>query len=94
MALHPQFLQEVSLLLMFDPGNPQEGLKVHHEADPGKIEAAKRLHELGIITRGSRACRGAGKYVTGHAALALTGTFHCCCKTVQFTSHSPCPLAT
>jgi uncharacterized protein (TIGR02647 family) len=50
MALHPQFLQEVSLLLMFDPGNPQEGLKVHHEADPGKIEAAKRLHELGIIT--------------------------------------------
>lgn len=50
MALHPQFLQEVSLLLMFDPGNPQEGLKVHHEANPGKIEAAKRLHELGIIT--------------------------------------------
>jgi len=35
MALHPQFLQEVGLLLMFDPGNPLEGLKVHHEADPG-----------------------------------------------------------
>ncbi|MDA9909386.1 TIGR02647 family protein, partial [Gammaproteobacteria bacterium] len=37
-------------LIMFDARNPLEGIKVHHEADPGKIDAAKRLHELGIIT--------------------------------------------
>lgn len=50
MTLNPQFIQEIELLIMFDARNPQEGIKVHHEAEPGKIEAAKRLHELGIIT--------------------------------------------
>lgn len=50
MALDPQLLQEIELLLMFDLRNPLEGLKVHHEADPGKIAAAKHLHELGITT--------------------------------------------
>jgi len=50
MSLNPQLLQELELLIMFDARNPLEGIKVHHEADPGKIDAAKRLHELGIIT--------------------------------------------
>ncbi|MBT5483208.1 MAG: TIGR02647 family protein [Gammaproteobacteria bacterium] len=50
MSLNPQLLQEMELLIMFDARNPLEGIKVHHEADPGKIDAAKRLHELGIIT--------------------------------------------
>lgn len=50
MSLNPQLLQEIALLLMFDPRNPLEGLKVHKEADAGKIAAAKRLHEMGIIT--------------------------------------------
>ncbi|MFT5321745.1 MAG: hypothetical protein ACI934_001903 [Pseudohongiellaceae bacterium] len=50
MSLNPQLLQEIELLIMFDARNPLEGIKVHHEADPGKIDAAKRLHELGIIT--------------------------------------------
>lgn len=50
MMLDPQLLQEISLLMLFDPANPQEGLKVHKDADPEKIAAAERLHELGIIT--------------------------------------------
>jgi uncharacterized protein (TIGR02647 family) len=50
MSLNPQFLAEIELLIMFDARNPLEGIKVHHEADPAKIDAAKRLHELGIIT--------------------------------------------
>ncbi len=36
MSLDPQLLQQIELLLMFDSRNPLEGLKVHHEADPGK----------------------------------------------------------
>jgi uncharacterized protein (TIGR02647 family) len=50
MTLQPQLLQEIELLLMFDPRNHLEGLKLHHDAEPGKIAAAKRLHELGVIT--------------------------------------------
>lgn len=50
MGLDPQLLQEIEFLLMYDVRNPMEGLKVHHEADPGKIAAAQRLHELGITT--------------------------------------------
>lgn len=49
-SLDPQLLQEINLLMLFDPHNPQEGIKIHKDADPQKIEAAKRLHELGIIT--------------------------------------------
>ena len=50
MTLEPQLLQEIELLLMFDPRNHLEGLKLHHDAEPGKIAAARRLHELGVIT--------------------------------------------
>ena len=50
MPLNPQLISEIELLMLFDPDKPQEGIKVHKEAAPGKIEAAKRLHELGIIT--------------------------------------------
>jgi len=50
MALNPQLINEIHLLMLFDPENPQEGIKVHKDADPAKIEAAKRLYELGIIT--------------------------------------------
>lgn len=50
MALNPQLINEIHLLMLFDPENPGEGIKVHKDADPGKIEAAKRLYELGVIT--------------------------------------------
>jgi uncharacterized protein (TIGR02647 family) len=50
MTLQPQLLQEIELLLMFNPRNHLEGLKLHHDAEPVKIAAAKRLHELGVIT--------------------------------------------
>jgi uncharacterized protein (TIGR02647 family) len=50
MALDSQLLQQIELLLLFDLRNTQEGLKVHHNAAAGMIEAAGRLHELGIIT--------------------------------------------
>ena len=50
MTLDPQLVQELSLLLLFDTSNPREGIKVHKDAEQGKIDAAKRLYELGIIT--------------------------------------------
>jgi len=50
MKLDPQLLNEILLLMMFDPRNPQEGIKVHSDAEPEKIVAVKRLQELGILT--------------------------------------------
>jgi uncharacterized protein (TIGR02647 family) len=50
MTLDPQLIQQIELLLLFDLRNTQEGLKVHHNANPGMVEAAERLYELGIIT--------------------------------------------
>jgi uncharacterized protein (TIGR02647 family) len=48
--LDPKLIHEISLLMLYDTTNPQEGIKVHKDADPNKIAAAQRLHELGIIT--------------------------------------------
>jgi uncharacterized protein (TIGR02647 family) len=50
MSLDPQLLKQIELLLLFDLRNTQEGLKVHHNAAAGMIEAAESLHDLGIIT--------------------------------------------
>ena len=70
MTIDPQLLQEIELLMMFDPRNHLEGLKLHHDAEPAKIEAAKQLHELGIITQSD------GGYLTprGQEAAELAET--------------------
>jgi uncharacterized protein (TIGR02647 family) len=44
------FLNELNFLLKF-PDSAMEGLKVHHIADPSIIQAAKQLHEKGLITQ-------------------------------------------
>lgn len=50
MSLDPKLLEDIELLMLFDNRNPMEGLKVHQEAEDGKIAAAKHLHDLGITT--------------------------------------------
>ena len=51
MHLDSNFLQEVELLTMFNLNTSQEGIKIHHEALPERISAAKRLFDKGLISQ-------------------------------------------
>ena len=51
MSLTPELLDELDLLNLFDLDSTQGGLKIHHTAEPRKIEAAQRLFEKGIISQ-------------------------------------------
>ena len=50
MHLSSEFLEEIELLNLFDLHSTQEGLKIHHEAAPERIAAAKRLFTKNITT--------------------------------------------
>jgi uncharacterized protein (TIGR02647 family) len=50
MSLTPALLEELELLNMFNLSTTQQGLKIHHDANPAKIDAGKRLFEKGIIS--------------------------------------------
>lgn len=51
MSFTPELVAELELLALFNLGNTQEGLKVHHVAAPHAIAAAKRLHAKGLVTQ-------------------------------------------
>ncbi|MBS7662500.1 TIGR02647 family protein [Pseudomonas lalucatii] len=51
MTFTPDLVAELELLALFNLGNTQEGLKVHHVAAPEAIAAAKRLHDKGLVTQ-------------------------------------------
>lgn len=51
MALTEALVAEIKFLSLFNLESLQEGVKVHGNADPQLIEAAKRLHQKGIITQ-------------------------------------------
>lgn len=44
-------LFEMELLSMYELTNLQQGLKLHHEANPSLIQAAARLFEKDLITQ-------------------------------------------
>jgi len=48
MALPREHIEEIELLLKFDLSSAQVGLKVHSNANPQMIAAARRLHDKGI----------------------------------------------
>jgi len=50
-SLTTELLAELELLNLFDLNSTQGGLKIHQDAEPAKIAAAKRLFDKGIITR-------------------------------------------
>jgi len=50
MQLSQEFIEELELLNLFNLGNHQGGLKIHHDADPARIASAKRLFAKQIIT--------------------------------------------
>lgn len=51
MSLTPKLIEELELLNLFNLDSTQEGLKVHHDADPKMVEAATRLFNKGIISQ-------------------------------------------
>ena len=51
MAYTPELIAELEILALFNLGNTQEGLKVHHTASPAAIAAARRLHDKALITQ-------------------------------------------
>jgi uncharacterized protein (TIGR02647 family) len=46
-----EMLDELHVLMLFNPDNGQEGIKVHHTAEPATIAACGRLFGRGMITQ-------------------------------------------
>ncbi len=51
MALSPEIIAELNTLLLFNVTDPLIGIKIHKDADPARIDAARRLHEKGLLTQ-------------------------------------------
>lgn len=50
MTFTTETIAELELLLKFPMKSLMQGLKVHQDAEPDVIEAAKRLYNKGIVT--------------------------------------------
>ncbi|MGS2718958.1 TIGR02647 family protein [Paraglaciecola aestuariivivens] len=50
MTFTSDMIAELNLLLKFPNKSLMQGIKIHHDAEPELIEAAKRLHDKGIVT--------------------------------------------
>ncbi|MGE6793638.1 TIGR02647 family protein [Pseudomonas guineae] len=51
MAFTSELIAELEILVLFNLGTTQEGIKVHHTATPSAIAAAIRLHDKGLISQ-------------------------------------------
>jgi uncharacterized protein (TIGR02647 family) len=45
MSLTPELIAELEVLALFNLDSSQEGIKIHANASPSLVAAAKRLHE-------------------------------------------------
>jgi uncharacterized protein (TIGR02647 family) len=45
-----EMLDELHVLMLFNPDNGQEGIKVHHSAEPATVAACHRLFDRGMVT--------------------------------------------
>ncbi|UTV26908.1 TIGR02647 family protein [Photobacterium atrarenae] len=50
MSYTPELVDEMNLLVKFPMHSDMEGLKIHHDAAPPVIAAAKRLYAKGLVT--------------------------------------------
>lgn len=51
MQLTDELVAEIKFLSLFNLATHQEGVKVHHNADPDMIGAAKRLFDKKLVTQ-------------------------------------------
>lgn len=65
-------LAEIEVLMLFDPKNHLEGIKIHKSASPSRIRAAQSLFDKGFITEED------GGYLThlGEEAADLVQSLH------------------
>ena len=77
MTFTTETIAELNLLLKFPMKSLMQGLKIHHDAEPEVIAAAKRLFDKGIVTRSD------GGYLTDlgydlaeHAQIVQSGLSH------------------
>lgn len=51
MPFNQHMTEELNLILKFPDKSLMQGLKIHNDAAPEMIAAAKRLHDKGVISR-------------------------------------------
>jgi uncharacterized protein (TIGR02647 family) len=51
MRISDELVAEIHLLSLFNLASHQEGVKVHHDAEPQLVAAARRLHDKGLTTQ-------------------------------------------
>ena len=51
MHISSEIVDELNTLILYNVTNPQEGIKVHKDAEKSRIDAARRLHDKGLITQ-------------------------------------------
>ena len=51
MPFQPHIVDELNVLMKFSRHTMQQGIKVHHDADPAVIEATERLYSKGIVSQ-------------------------------------------
>lgn len=51
MSMSPEIIAELNTLMLYNVTNPQEGIKVHKNAEQSRIDAARRLHDKGLVTQ-------------------------------------------
>ena len=71
MSYSTELIAELEILALFNLGNTQEGLKIHHTAAPQAIAAAQRLHDKELITLQD------GGYLTSRGYLAAEHAQSC-----------------
>ena len=64
MTIKQRLIDEIEVLLQFNVETTLEGIKIHHDARQGLVEAAERLHQKGLTSQHD------GGYLTdlGHEA--------------------------
>ncbi len=68
MTIKQELIDEIEVLLRYNLDTTQEGIKVHHDARQGLIEASERLFNKGLVSQKD------GGYLTdlGHDAAEHT----------------------
>lgn len=51
MTIRQGLIDEIEVLLQFNLDTTLEGIKIHHDARPGLVEAAERLFNKGLISQ-------------------------------------------
>ncbi len=78
MYFNQELTEELNLILKFPNKSLMQGIKIHADADPSHVGAAKRLFEKGIVTQPD------GGYLTDlghdlaeHAQVIQSALTHC-----------------